>query len=144
MMKTALALSLALSTMILISGCNQDTNTAASSAADSDTVAEQNQPPHEVTDQWVGRWTGVEGLYLEVRQDDSAGSGHYLLEMQYGLDANQSGTFEGQATDEGISFSRDDGSQLLRAGDGEATGMKWLAEKEDCLVVQSGEGYCRD
>ncbi|WP_185859242.1 hypothetical protein [Vreelandella populi] len=50
MMKTALALSLA-STMMLISGCNQDTNTAASSATDSDTVAEQSQPPHQVTDQ---------------------------------------------------------------------------------------------
>ncbi|MGP9680265.1 hypothetical protein ACT3TC_16740 [Halomonas sp. AOP27-A1-41] len=140
MMKTALALG----TMILISGCNQDTNTAASSAADSDTVAEQSQLSHEVTDQWVGRWTGVEGLYLEVQQDETAGPGHYLLEMQYGLDADQSGTFEGQATDDGISFSRDDGQQLLRAGDGEATGMKWLADKEDCLVVQAGEGYCRD
>ncbi|MBP5979423.1 MAG: hypothetical protein KA748_04390 [Halomonas sp.] len=146
MMKTALALSLTLCTTMLISGCNQDTNTTASNTAgaDADTVAEQSQPPHEVTDQWVGRWVGVEGLVLDVSQDDSAGPGHYLLEMQYGLDADQSGTFEGQATDEGISFSRDDGQQLLRAGDGEATGLKWLAEKEDCLVVQSGEGYCRD
>lgn len=148
MMKTALALSLELSlalcTMILISGCNQDSNTATSSTTDSDTVTEQSQRHYEITDQWAGRWVGVEGLYLEVSQDDSAGSGHYLLEMQYGLDADQSGTFEGQATNEGINFSREGGSQLLRAGDGEATGLKWLAEKEDCLIVQSGEGYCRD
>ena len=64
--------------------------------------------------------------------------------MRYGLDADQIGTFEGQATAEGISFNRGDGSQLLRAGDGEATGMKWLLEKKDCLVVATGEGYCRD
>ncbi|RUR52961.1 hypothetical protein [Vreelandella populi] len=134
--------ALALSAMILISGCN-DSDTTASNAPASSTSTEQSTS-HKVTDQWVGSWIGVEGLVLEVSQNDSAGPGHYLLEMQYGLDADQSGTFEGQATDEGISFSRDDGEQLLRAGDGEATGLKWLTDKEDCLVVQSGEGYCRD
>ncbi|MGO2391295.1 MULTISPECIES: hypothetical protein [unclassified Halomonas] len=140
MIKTALALS----TIILISGCSSESEPPASSASTSDTATEQSQPDYETTDQWVGRWTGVEGLFLEISKDEPAGPGHYLLEMQYGLDAEQSGTFEGQATDEGISFSRDDGQQLLRAGDGEATGMKWLAEKEDCLVVATGEGYCRD
>lgn len=135
--------ALTLSAIVLISGCNDSTTTASNTPA-TDTEAEQSQPSHEVTDQWVGRWVGVEGLFLEISQDESAGPGHYLLEMQYGLDADQSGTFEGQATGEGISFSRDDGSQLLRAGDGEATGLKWLADKEDCLIVQSGEGYCRD
>lgn len=140
MIKTALALS----TIILISGCSSESEPPASSASTSDTATEQSQPDYETTDQWVGRWTGVEGLFLEISKDEPVGPGHYLLEMQYGLDAEQSGTFEGQATDEGISFSRDDGQQLLRAGDGEATGMKWLAEKEDCLVVVTGEGYCRD
>lgn len=140
MIKTALALS----TIILISACSSESEPPASSASTSDTATEQSQPDYETTDQWVGRWTGVEGLFLEISKDEPAGPGHYLLEMQYGLDAEQSGTFEGQATDEGISFSRDDGQQLLRAGDGEATGMKWLAEKEDCLVVATGEGYCRD
>ncbi|MBE0399898.1 hypothetical protein EI168_07200 [Halomonas sp. FME1] len=140
MIKTALALS----TIILISGCSSESEPPASSASTSDTATEQSQPDYETTDQWVGRWTGVEGLFLKISKDEPADPGHYLLEMQYGLDAEQSGTFEGQATDEGISFSRDDGQQLLRAGDGEATGMKWLAEKEDCLVVATGEGYCRD
>ena len=44
--------------------------------------------------------------------------------MHYCLDVDQSDTFEGQATAEGIHFNRGDGPQLLRAGDGEATGMK--------------------
>ncbi|MEL7893559.1 MULTISPECIES: hypothetical protein [Halomonadaceae] len=138
-MKKAL---LALIATMLISGCS-NSNTTASNAPASDTATEQNQT-HQVTDQWVGRWTGVEGLFLEISKDDFAGPGHYLLHMRYGLDADQIGTFEGQATAEGISFNRGDGSQLLRAGDGEATGMKWLLEKEDCLVVKTGEGYCRD
>ncbi|TVU91023.1 hypothetical protein [Vreelandella titanicae] len=136
--------ALALSTLLLISGCAQNSNNAASGAPDSGTSIEQSEPHHQVTDKWVGRWTGVEGLFLDISKNEAAGPGHYLLEMQYGLDANQSGTFEGQATAEGISFNREDGPQLLSAGDGEATGMKWLLEKEDCLVVKTGEGYCRD
>ncbi|MCL5424670.1 MAG: hypothetical protein M1154_03335 [Gammaproteobacteria bacterium] len=139
MIKTALALS----TLILISGCAQN-NTATSNAPAPDTATEQSEPHHQMTDQWDGRWTGVEGLFLDISKNEAAGPGHYLLEMQYGLDADQSGNFEGQATAEGIRFNREDGPQLLRAGDGEATGMKWLLEKEDCLVVATGEGYCRD
>ncbi len=138
-MKKAL---LALIATMLISGCS-NSNTTASNAPASDTATEQNQP-HQVTDQWVGRWVGVEGLFLEISKNELAGPGHYLLHMRYGLDADQIGTFEGQATAEGIRFNRGDGPQLLRAGDGEATGMKWLLEKEDCLVVATGEGYCRD
>lgn len=138
MIKTALALI----TMMLISGCSN--TTASSNASAPDTATEQTQSNNQITDQWVGRWTGVEGLFLEISKHEPAGPGHYLLEMQYGLDADQRGTFEGQATAGGIRFSRKDGQHLLRAGDGEATGMKWLLEKEDCLVVKTGEGYCRD
>ena len=75
--------------------------------------------------------------------DTHAGRGHYLLTMQYGLDADDLGTFKGEAAEDGIAFTRPDGPQLLRAGDGEATGLKWLADKKDCLIVDTGEGYCR-
>ncbi|AJY52090.1 hypothetical protein KO116_03623 [Halomonas sp. KO116] len=135
--------ALALIAMLLISACSNN-NTVSSNAPAPDTSTEQNQPHHQRTDQWLGRWIGVEGLFLEISKDEPAGPGHYRLHMRYGLDDDQVGTFEGQATAEGIRFNREDGPQLLRTGDGEATGMKWLLEKEDCLVVATGEGYCRD
>lgn len=100
-------------------------------------------PQTPPTDQWVGKWIGVEGLNLTIAKDDSIGRGHYLLTMQYGLDADDSGTFKGEAAEDGIAFKRPDGPQLLRAGDGAATGLKWLADKKDCLIVATGEGYCR-
>ncbi|MBI6632253.1 lipoprotein [Pseudomonas paralactis] len=100
-------------------------------------------PQTPPTDQWVGKWIGVEGLHLTIAKDDSIGRGHYLLTMQYGLDADNSGTFKGEAAEDGIAFTRPDGPQLLRAGDGAATGLKWLADKKDCLIVTTGEGYCR-
>ena len=68
----------------------------------------------------------------------------YLLTMKYGLDNDDAGTFKGEANEDGITFTRPDGPQQLSAGDGEATGLKWLADKKDCLIVDTGEGYCRD
>ncbi len=29
-------------------------------------------------------------------------------------------------------------------GERERTGMKWLLEKRNCLVIKQGEGFCRD
>lgn len=91
---------------------------------------------------WVGRWTGVEGMYLDIQPDAARGNGAFTLEMQYSLD--DQGTFPGDAVGNGIRFTRPDGTFLLTATDGEATGLKYLLEKQDCLTVTTGEGYCRD
>lgn len=91
-------------------------------------------------DDWVGRWKGVEGTYLVVSRGESRG--RYKLEMQYTLD--DKGSFHGTGSDDGIAFRRPDGPQTLRATDGDATGLKYLAGKKGCLTVKSGEGYCRD
>jgi hypothetical protein len=91
-------------------------------------------------DDWVGRWKGVEGTYLVVSKGKDAGT--YKLEMQYTLD--DKGVFDGRGSTEGIAFTRPDGDQTLRPSDGDATGLKWLAGKKDCLTVKTGEGYCRD
>lgn len=91
-------------------------------------------------DDWVGRWKGVEGTYLVVSKGKDPGM--YKLEMQYTLD--DKGTFEGKGSTEGISFTRPDGDKTLHPSDGDATGLKYLAGKKDCLTVKTGEGYCRD
>lgn len=91
-------------------------------------------------DSWVGRWKGVEGTYLVISK--AADPGTYKLEMQYTLD--DKGSFDGVGSSEGIAFERPDGKQTLHPSDGDATGLKWLAGKKDCLTVKAGEGYCRD
>jgi hypothetical protein len=50
----------------------------------------------------------------------------------------------GSAAPDGIAFRRDGTNEQLIATDGDATGMKWLAGKNDCLTIKFGEGYCRD
>ena len=43
-----------------------------------------------------------------------------------------------------IRFTRDGKDLTIRPGTGAETGFKWLAEKENCLIVIAGEeGYCR-
>lgn len=97
-----------------------------------------------ITDGWIGHWVGVEGLVLDIAVDADKGPGHYWLTMRYGLDDTDQGRFAGTADDDTIHFTRPDGAQVLKAGDGQATGLKWLDGKKDCLVVKAGEGYCRD
>lgn len=135
---------------------NTTANDAASTASDvadnavvtGDNVANPADPattsPNATaaTASWAGRWVGPEGLYLEIKPEGGADSGRYTLRMKYTLD--DEGTFEGRAVNDTILFDRAGKQETLRAGDGAATGMKWLAEKKDCLVVATGEGYCRD
>lgn len=98
--------------------------------------------PGTPTDAWIGRWRGVEGLNLVIARDAAKGAGHYTLTDQYTLD--DKGAFAGHAVGDTIQFTRPDGDQVLRATDGAATGLKYLASKKDCLTVKPGEGYCRD
>jgi hypothetical protein len=88
----------------------------------------------------LGRWTGVEGMFLQV----SAGArpGTYRLEMQSDLETKT--VVEGRAEGNTISFQRGGETRTLRPTDGAATGLKYLAGKTDCLTVAPGEGYCRD
>ncbi len=89
---------------------------------------------------YTGRWIGVEGMVLDVAPTDTAG--HYALTMQWDLD--NKGKFDGIATGDTIAFDRGGVRETLRPTTGDATGLKYLAGKTDCLTVKPGEGYCRD
>jgi hypothetical protein len=95
----------------------------------------RNEPV--MTDAWLGRWIGAEGTYLDIR----GGDGVYELTI-----ANLDGPimYVGNGVEEGITFQRNEVTEVIRATDGAGTGMKWLAEKTNCLVIQPGEGFCMD
>jgi len=90
-------------------------------------------------DLMLGRWAGVEGMYLVVAPGTAPG--RYELEMQWDLDHR--GRFTGTREGDTIVFMRDGARQTLRPTTGTATGLKYLADKSDCLTVMPGEGYCR-
>lgn len=143
-MKKTLTTLFVFSTLVLLSACDKDPQNNKPTPPSPPPAMQATLVPETLpSDLWVGHWTGVEGLNLSIAKDESIGRGHYVLTMRYGLDAGDTGTFKGVASDDGIHFSRPDGPHVLRAGDGKATGLKWLADKTECLIVNSGEGYCR-
>lgn len=88
---------------------------------------------------YIGKWIGVEGMVLDVAANPKGG---VRITNQWDLD--HKGSFDGSVTAEGLRFMRNGEAVTAYRGDGDATGLKYLAGKKDCLIVKSGEGYCRD
>ncbi len=103
-------------------------------SASVESVAAVNPP---FIEKWLGKWTGPEGTFLLLSRK---GTG-YTVGIQ---DLDRLRTYPAQIAGDHFEFSRDGKSEMLRAGNGKDTGMKWLLEKKDCLFVRSGEGFCRD
>lgn len=101
----------------------------------------QGQAPAAVADSvpeaWMGRWTGPEGTLLDL----SRSGGVYTVKIT-SLDGPA--TYEGKGVGDHIEFQRDGKLETIRATNGQETGMKWLAEKTNCLTIRQSEGFCRD
>jgi hypothetical protein len=89
------------------------------------------------TDAWIGQWSGPEGTFLRI----AGRGGVYEVTIQ---DLDGPRTFAGRAEADGIAIERDGRRERLHATDGPGTGMKWLADKHDCLGLRPNEGWCRD
>jgi hypothetical protein len=149
---------------LLLAGCQQAPPPASGSAPPTDAMAPADMadagppvaapaalPPPDlqaaepvandlgtaIADNWVGTWKGPEGTSLELSKQEV---GYEVVITN--LDGPRS--FHGIAADEVLQFERDGATETVRAGEGPVSGMKWLADKHDCLIVKTGEGYCRD
>lgn len=92
-------------------------------------------------DPFAGRWTGPEGLYADITPVTPAG--RYTVDMQYTLD--DTGKFAATRKGETLELTRGGKTITATRSNGDATGMKWLAGKQDCLtVIKGSEAYCRD
>ncbi len=87
--------------------------------------------------QWVGKWIGPEGTFLVIQE-----GGFDFTVIINSLDGPNS--YSGKAVANGIAFQRNGRDELVHAGSGADTGMKWLLDKKHCLVINKGEGFCRD
>lgn len=136
--------------LVLLAGCQKAEAPAPTQNATTEEVPVETVPAEggEAADpataahrfeSWVGKWTGVEGMYVAIT---TAESGKYKLEMQSDLDTR--GTYNGEDSEHGIKFKRGNDELTLRRGSGDETGLKYLAGKKECLIVKVGEGYCRD
>ena len=127
--------------ILVIAGCENRTQPTKSSSS------EINNPPPQstsalsaavnVTDRWLGKWIGPEGTYLVLSKNGDK----YIVEI-HSLDG--SATYKGTSASDHIEFQRNGKSESIHAGNGEETGLKWLLDKTNCLIVRTGEGFCRD
>lgn len=93
----------------------------------------------KLQDSWIGKWTGPEGTSLLISHDTQ--KHRYLVSIQ-SLDYLR--TYIARAKDDTLVFKREGEKSTITAGDGQATGMKWLADKRDCLIIRSGQqAFCR-
>ena len=128
------------STSSSTAGVNTATSSAPdplSSAVSSTTAIANAERADFATDAWIGKWQGPEGTFLNIEGD----KGVYTLTIQ-NLDGPK--TYEGKTLGDRISFVRDGTGETIHVSDGKDTGMKWLADKKNCLMIREGEGFCRD
>lgn len=85
---------------------------------------------------WLGKWTGPEGTFLILAP---TGSG-YNVTIQ-NLDGPR--TFPAILKGRNMTFTRDNINESIHPGIGTETGMKWLVGKQNCLIIKTGEAYCR-
>lgn len=117
-------LTLYLLGVCLVAACGQPTPTPAS----------QTDAPSPA--QWIGRWHGPEGTYLEIAKN----ADQYQITIS-NLDGPRS--FRAVADGRRLVFERDGVRESINVGTGTETGMKWLFDKNNCLIVKTGEGYCQ-
>lgn len=87
---------------------------------------------------WTGQWNGPEGTALKL---EAMAGGKFAVIIR-NLDGER--RFEGVRQGTQVHFERDGRQEVIKGTDGAGTGMKWLADKTNCLTVNPGEGYCRE
>ncbi|MBB5685197.1 hypothetical protein [Sphingobium boeckii] len=147
-----LTLSIAAATLLL-AGCGAKTDTADNVAViDDNAMAMEDVPANEepgvmndesmadapVTDAWIGKWTGPEGLALDIAKTEAPGSYKVTVNLLDGA-----GSYAGTADGDVITFMRAGIKETIRAATGDETGLKYLAGKPNCLMIKQAEGFCR-
>ena len=100
------------------------------------------KPDMAPTQSWMGRWTGPEGTYLMLSRDTKKPDSRYVLSIQ-SLDYLESYFARPKGDGSYLEFKRKGKDETIVLGNGEATGMKWLLDKKECLIIKEGEGFCR-
>ncbi len=123
--------------LVLACACQKGNQPSAPpSVASSSPVPSLTSTPNRLVEKWLGKWIGPEGTFLLLEKQGDK----YLVKIQ-SLDGLE--TFEGISAGDHIRFTRNGRPETIRAGSGKETGMKWLLEEKNCLIIREGEGFCR-
>jgi hypothetical protein len=131
---------IALMMTAVIPGCKDQNQPAGGTSSTSSNPSPQSTAlpaKDNSADKWLGKWIGPEGTYLVL----SKNADKYVVLIN-SLDGPA--TYEGTPAGERIEFQRNGKMESIHAGNGHDTGMKWLQDKTNCLIIRTGEGFCRD
>lgn len=123
-------------TLGILAACDKAAQTPSATLTESTAAPNSAVIEKRAAEAWLGKWTGPEGTHLEILAEGDK----YKVAIR-DLDAVR--TFDATSTQSGLSFERDGITESITPGSGPDTGMKWLQDKSNCLVVKVGEGYCR-
>ncbi len=117
----------------LLTACEDKVATSPSNLTSNTSSA----PTSFNTDTWLGKWNGPEGTFIDI----AGGNGTYTITI---ADLDGAKQYQGTAKNNQVTFERNGATETIQLSDGAGTGMKWLADKSNCLRVREGEGWCRD
>jgi hypothetical protein len=139
MSRTYFCIPALLLTVVLVScdGRNQPAGPSSAGKSESSNAAPASSAASNIADQWLGKWIGPEGTFLVLAKNGTK----YVVEV-HSLDG--AATYHGAAVGNHVEFERNGKTESLHSGGGQETGMKWLLEKKNCLIIRTGEGFCRD
>lgn len=123
-------------TLSLLAACDKSAQTPSAALTENTTAPNSAVMEKRAADAWLGKWTGPEGTHLEILEEGDK----YKVAIR---DLDTVRTFDAVSTPSGLSFERNGITESITPGSGPDTGMKWLMDKSNCLVVKVGEGYCR-
>jgi hypothetical protein len=116
--------------LMLAAGCSKPAQPPGPAVTNPANVVDASAP-------LLGRWNGPEGTFMLIEGE----GGKYVLTIQ-NLDGPRK--FDGKGEANTITFLRDGKNLTIKPTNGAGTGMKWLASRKDCVVIEAGEGFCRD
>lgn len=126
---------------VVLAGCGDRNHPAgpSSNRTSAQSLNPTAAPPvaSNATDQWLGKWIGPEGTYLVLARNGA----RYVVEI-HSLDGPA--TYEGTSAGDRVEFQRNGTTESIHAGSGQETEMKWLLDKRNCLIIRTGEGFCRE
>lgn len=138
-MKNFLTAILLCSVLALAAACDDGGKDGKPSAGAPEPVEKRAEVIADRLAAWGGQWEGIGGASLTIER---SGDGYGVTIRS----ADKEERYLGVAMPDvmQIRFRRADTDETIHMGGGFDTGIPELKKKPYCLIVKSGEAYCRD
>ncbi len=118
---------------VLLGSCDRQKQPEENKAAP--TSRRKTAAMNNMVDQGHWQWSGPEWTFIAISKHGD----RYLVKIN-SFDGQE--RYDGIAVGDYLEFQRDGKGESLCSGSGADTGMKWIRDEQNCLVIKTGEGFC--